>query len=210
MHLNDIILENSLWNLLIRFFLNLFVLYILIGVIYYKYSKKVEMVFSNILIGIMIFLICSILESIELHIGMALGLFGIFSIIRFRTTTYSVKDITYIFIVIGISIINSQAHIPPPILGAALINISVVLITYLLELYLKNKLLNKFLIIYKKPEMLKPDLNKELLKDLSRQTGQNIEKVKIIKLNIDKGNAQVEVYFKDKRNVQSNNSKKQL
>jgi hypothetical protein len=207
MHINDIILENSLLNLLIRFFLNLVVLYILVGVIYYKFSKKTEMVFSNILIGIMIFLICSILESIELHIGMALGLFGIFSIIRFRTTTYSVKDITYIFIVIGISIINSQAHIPPPILGAALINVSIVFITYMLELYLQKKLLNRLILIYNKPEMLKPDLNKDLLKDLSRHTGQNIEKVKIIELNIDKGNAKVEVYFKDKRNVQSNYGK---
>lgn len=145
----------------------------------------------------MIFLICSILESLELHIGMALGLFAIFAIIRFRTITYSVKDITYVFLIIGISIINSQAQIQPTVIGAILINASVVLITYLLELFLKKKLLNKLIITYNKLELLKPGRNKDLLKDLSAQTGQNIEKVVIQKINIKRGIADIEIYYKD-------------
>jgi Ca2+/Na+ antiporter len=146
--------------------------------------------------GVMIFLISSILGSIEIQIGMALGLFAIFAILRIRTVQYTVKDITYMFVVIGISVINSQANIPPPVLGAILINISVLMFTYLLELFLLKNNLEELTIIYNKPELLKPGLNKELLKDLSRLTGQNIEKVKIIKVNIKKKNAEIEVYFK--------------
>lgn len=149
--------------------------------------------------GVMIFLICSILGSLELQMGMVLGLFAIFSILRFRTVSYSVKDITYVFIIIGISVTNSQANIPPPILGAAIINISIILITYFLELFLQKKSLTKLNLIYNKLEMLKPGLNKDLLKDLSRQTGQNIEKVIIRKVDIGRGNAEIEVYFKDSR-----------
>jgi hypothetical protein len=194
----ELLHNHSLLNLLIRFFLNLFVLYILSGVIYYKFSKKEEYVFSNILMGIMIFLISSILESIEVKMGTAMGLFAVFAILRFRTVTYSVKDITYIFTIIGISVINSQAHISPAILGAVLINLSIIVITYILELYWQRKYLNRFIMIYDKPELLKPGLNKDLLKDLSRQTGQNIEKVLILKMDTKRSNAEIEVYYKEK------------
>jgi hypothetical protein len=149
------------------------------------------------MMGLMIFLICAILGTIDLKVGTALGLFAIFAIIRFRTVQYTVKDMTYVFIIIGISVINSQANIPPPILGAIVINISILLITYLLELFLLKKSLNKLVITYNKPELLKPGNNNELLKDLSRYTGQNIEKVTIKKLNIKKGNAEVEVYYRN-------------
>ena len=148
--------------------------------------------------GIMIFLICSILESIEVKMGTAMGLFAVFAILRFRTVTYTVKDITYIFVVIGVSVINSQAHIAPVVLGAIMINASVILITYILELYWQKKYLNKFIVVYDKPELLKPGLNKDLLKDLSRQTGQNIEKVVILKMDTKRGNAEIEVYYKEK------------
>jgi hypothetical protein len=198
MNLESLLLDKSLWNILVRFFINLGVLFILIRVIYYRFSKKEEYVFSNILMGNMIFLISSILGSVDLKMGLALGLFAIFAIIRFRTIQYSVRDITYVFVIIGISIINSQANIPPPILGAVIINLSVILITYVLELFLQKKGLSKLTIIYNKPELLKPGLNKDLLKDLSRHTGQNIEKVIIQKINIKKGNSELDVYFKEK------------
>ena len=198
MNVDTLLLDNSLWNLLIRFFINLGVLFILVGVIYYKFSKKEEYLFSFILMGVMIFLICSILGSVELQMGMALGMFAIFAILRFRTISYSVKDITYVFIIIGISVTNSQANIPPPVFGAVIVNFSIILITYLLELFLQKKSSSSLIIIYNKPELLKPGFNNDLLKDLSRQTGQKIEKVKIQKVNIRRGNARLEVYFKDK------------
>lgn len=198
MNIDTFILDHSLWNLLLRYFINLAVLFVLIRVIYYKFSRKEEYIFSFILLGNMIFLICSILESTDLQVGTALGLFALFAIIRFRTIQYSVKDITYVFILIGISVINSQAHIPPPVLGAVLINFSVILMTYLLELFLQKRSLSRLTMIYNKPELLKPGHNKDLLKDLSRHTGQNIERVKIRRFNTRKGNAEIEVYFKDK------------
>jgi hypothetical protein len=150
------------------------------------------------MMGIMIFLICSILETLKLQMGMALGLFAIFAILRFRTVNFSAKEMTYIFTIIGISVINSQAHIPPPIVGALLINSIVILTTYLLEIYLHKKSLNSFLIVYNKLKLLNPDFNQDLLDDLSRHTGQKIVKVKIRKMNVGKGNAELEIYFKDK------------
>jgi hypothetical protein len=197
MHIDTLLQDNSFLNLLTRFIINLLVLFILVRVIYYRFSKKEEYLFSYILMGLMIFLICSILGTIDLKVGTALGLFAIFAIIRFRTVQYSVKDMTYVFVIIGISVINSQANIPPPILGAIVINVSILLITYLLELFLLAKSLNKLRITYNKLELLKPDRKDDLLKDLSGYTGQKIEKVTIKRLNIKKGNAEVEAYFKN-------------
>lgn len=200
MDVNSFVQDTTLWSILIRFFVNLLVLYILVVLVYYRFSKKEEFLFSYILIGVMIFLICGILGTLDLQMGLALGLFAIFAIIRFRTIQYSVKDITYVFLVIGISVINSQANIPPPVIGAVIINISVILITLSLELFLQKKSLSKLDIIYSKAELLKPGNRKELLKDLSHQTGHDIVKVVIQRINIKRGNAEIEVYFKDNLN----------
>jgi hypothetical protein len=198
MDINSMLLDNSIWNLLIRFFINLIVLFILVRLIYYKYSRKEEYLFSYFLMGVMIFLICAILGTLDLKVGTALGLFAIFAIIRFRTVQYSVKDITYVFIIIGISVINSQANIPPPILGAVVINVSILLITIILEMFLQKKSLNKLRITYNNLDLLKPGRKIELMADLSLHTGQNIEKVLIREINIGRCNAELDVYFKEK------------
>jgi hypothetical protein len=198
MSLESFALQNTIWSILVRFAINLAVLFVLIRLIYYRYSKKEEYLFSFFLMGIVIFLICSILETVEIQMGMALGLFAIFAILRFRTVNYSVKDMTYIFTVIGISVINSQANIPPPIVGAAVINSAILLTTFLLELFLEKKALNSLRIIYYKPELLLPGSKSQLLEDLSRETGQNIEKVTIEKIDLGKHYADINVFFKEK------------
>jgi len=190
-------MNNSLWNLLIRFGVNLGVLFILVFVIYYRYSKKEEYLFSYFLMGVMIFLICSVLGSTNINMGMALGIFAIFAIIRFRTVQFSVKDITYVFIIIGISVVNSQANIPPFIIGAIIVNVSVLLLTFLLEIYLQKKTRTTYKVIYKNLELLRAGRYKELLADLSVQTGQNIEKAVIQKVNLKSKNAELEIYYKD-------------
>jgi hypothetical protein len=197
MDINLLLQNNTIWNIMTRLLINLTVLFILVRVIYYRFSKKEEYLFSYFLMGIMIFLICAILGTIELKMGTALGLFAIFAIIRFRTVQYSVKDMTYVFIIIGISVINSQANIPPPVFGAIIINASILLITYILEIYLWKKSLNRLKISYYDLELLKPGRKNDLLKDLSNHTGQNIEKVIIKEINIGRGNAELEVFFRE-------------
>jgi len=197
MELNSFLLNHSLWNLLIRFFLNLLVLYVLIGLVYYRYSKKAEYLFSFVIMGVMIFLICSVLGTIDLQVGLAVGLFAVFAILRFRTVLYTVKDITYVFVIIGISVINSQANIPPPIIGAVVINLSIILLVYFFELFLQKKILKMALVSYDKIEYLKPELKKELLNDLSLQTGLQVERAVILEIDIRKRNAELEIYFRE-------------
>ena len=197
MSFETIALDNSLLSIMIRFSFNLLVLIILIRFIYYKFTKKAEYLFSYLLMGIIIFLLCSLLGTVDIHLGMALGLFAIFAILRFRTVNYTTKDMTYIFTVIGVSVINSQANIPPPLAGALIVNSIIILAAFLLELFLRKNGMSSVIIVYNKPALLNPDIREELLKELSTQTGLKIEKVRVRKIDIGKGNAELEAYFRE-------------
>lgn len=198
MSFETIALDNTLLSIMIRFFFNLLVLIILIRFIYYKFTKKAEYLFSFLLMGIIIFLLCSLLGTVDIHLGMALGLFAIFAILRFRTVNYTTKDMTYIFTVIGVSVINSQANVPPPVAGALIINSIIISAAFLLELFLRKNALTPVLLVYNKPELLNPGFREELLKELSTQTGLNIEKIRIRKIDIAKGIAELQAYFREK------------
>ena len=198
MELTTVLLDQSLTGIMIRFFFNLFILFVLIRLIYYRFEKKEEYVFSFFMIGIIIFLLTSLLGTVNIQLGMALGLFAIFAILRFRTVNYTAKDMTYVFTVIGVSVVNSLANIPPPVLGAIIVN-SVILITaLLLELFLKNKALTQVTILYYRIQLLGPDRRNELLKDLSGSTGLNVQKVRIRKIDLGKNSAELEVFFMEK------------
>ena len=195
----SLVFEVPLVNILVRFSINMLVIFVLVRLIYYRFSDKAEYLFSFILMGIIIFFVCSILKTVDIQLGMALGLFAIFSILRFRTVTYTVKDITYFFTVIGISVINSLANIPPPVIGAVLVNAIILLAAYILEKNYQKNVHDSLILIYNKPEMLAPTLRKELLQDLSAITGQDVHSVKIHKINVGNGNAEVEVFFDDRK-----------
>lgn len=198
MELTTVLLDHSLTGIMIRFFFNLFILFVLIRLIYYRFEKKEEYVFSFFMIGIIIFLLTSLLGTVNIQLGMALGLFAILAILRFRTVNYTAKDMTYVFTVIGVSVVNSLANIPPPVLGAIIVN-SVILITaLLLELFLKNKALTQVTILYYRIQLLGPDRRNELLKDLSGSTGLNVQKVRIRKIDLGKNSAELEVFFMEK------------
>jgi phosphoglycerol transferase MdoB-like AlkP superfamily enzyme len=196
MSLDSLSVDHTLVSLLIRFFVNLFVLIILIRVIYYRYSRKDEFLFSFLILGIIIFLIVSLLETIEVQMGMALGLFAIFAILRFRTKDLTVKEMTYIFTTIGVSVINSQAHIPPPILGAIVINSLIISAVFFLEVYLHGRATSSITVSYSNLDLLAPDRMNELLTDLSLQTRQDVKKVNILEIDIRKGSADLEVFYK--------------
>lgn len=198
MSITALAVENSLLSVFVRFLINLAIIFILIRIIYYRFSKKEENVFSFFLMGIVIFMLVSLLENVEVQIGIALGLFALFAIIRFRTVNMSAKDMTYFFTTIGISIINSQADLQPPVLGAVLVNSIILITALLLEIFMQGKTLNSFTLNYNNHDLLKPELRKELLNDLSLKTGHKIEKIKIEKMNIEKGSAELTIWFKEK------------
>jgi hypothetical protein len=188
---------STVWGIMLRFVMNLVFLIILIRILYFRYSKKENFMFTFFLIGITVFFICSMLKDIKIEIGMGLGLFAIFSILRFRTRNFSVKDMAYTFTTIGISVINSVNMTGFPIIGFIIINLLIVLSVFILEEHLKKNMFSKYSIFYDNLELLKPGNNHKLIKDIAAKTGQNIIKIKIRYIDFKRDIAQLEIYFKE-------------
>jgi len=189
--------SQTVWGILIRFALNLISLLILIRILYFKYSKKEKFMFTYFLIGIIVFFICALLKDIGMGLGLGFGLFAIFSILRFRTRNFSVKDMAYIFTTIGISVINSMSMQEVPIFGYLIINLIIIVSVFILEEHLMKNNFSKYSVSYDNLDLLKPGSNNKLIKDLSARTGHPILRVKIRNIDLKRDVAQLDVFFKE-------------
>jgi hypothetical protein len=185
------------WGIIARFLINLVFLFVLVKLVYYRYSKKAEYLFSLMLMGIMIFFIGSMLKTVFMELGMAIGLFAIFTILRLRTRSFTMKDMAYIFTTIGISFINSLKLVGFPMLGVLIINIIIISSAYVLEVYMLKIQTESHEIIYENLEMLKSDKKQKLLKDLALLTGREIISYKIQRVDYKRCHAVLEVFYKE-------------
>ena len=184
-------------GIMIRFVINLIFLFILVKLVYYRYSRKEMFLFAFFLMGIMIFFIGSILNAVFLEIGMAVGLFAIFTILRLRTTNVSIKDMAYMFTTIGLSVINSLKLVGFPLLGIIIINLIIIGSAYLLEEFLVKNSSESYTIVYRNLELLRSNKKQRLLKDISELTGKEIIKVKVRRVDHRSETALLDIFFKD-------------
>ncbi len=189
------------WAILSRFVINLIFLFLLIKVVYFRYSKKVNYVFSFFLMGIVIFFIGAMLKivfaSAYAQIGMAIGLFAIFTILRLRTVNFNIKDMAYVFTVIAISAINSLEWVGFPLMGVFVFNIIIILSAFILEEYLSRNKSGRHSIIYGNLELLKPDQKKKLLDDIAQKTGKKITNIRIRNIDFKKEVAELDIYYSE-------------
>ena len=185
------------WGIMIRFCINLVFLYLLIRVVYFRYSKKEIFMFTFFLMGIMIFFIGAMLNAVFIEIGMAVWLFAIFTILRLRTRNVGVKDMAYMFTTIGISVINSLKLVGFPLLGVLIINTIIISSAYLLERFLLKNISETHTIIYENLDLLRSGKKQKLLKDISELTGKDILRIKIKKVDYKSGVAFLDIYYKD-------------
>ena len=184
-------------GIMIRFVINLIFLFCLIKLVYYKYSRNEMFLFAFFLMGIMIFFIGSILNSVFLEIGMAVGLFAIFTILRLRTTNVSIKDMAYMFTTIGLSVINSLKMAGFPLLGVIIINLIVIVSAYFLEEFLVRNSSESYSIVYRNLEMLRSNKKQKLLKDLSELTGKEVINVTVRRVDYRAEIALLDIFYKE-------------
>lgn len=180
-----------------RFGINLFFLIVLIRGVYFRYTKKEKFLFTFFLMGIVVFFITSMLKSVLIEFGMAVGLFAIFTILRFRTRNFSLKDMSYIFTVIGISVINSLKLVGFPVLGVIIINIIIVISAIILERFSLNNKTVTYSIVYENLELLKTAKMQKLIKEISELTGKPVTRVKIRKVDYRDRVAVLDVFYKE-------------
>jgi len=183
-------------ELVMRFALNTAVILILIRWLYYSTTKRKDYLFTYILIASIVFLLCFLLESVKLQIGFALGLFAIFGIIRYRTNAIPIKEMTYLFLVIGISVINSLTSTSTTLVDLLFTNLVIVFITFGLEKLWLLKHESSKIILYEKINLIRPENRKELLNDLSERTGiTKINRIEIGRIDFLKDTCELTIFY---------------
>lgn len=182
---------------LIRFCLNLLTLFVLVRLLYYEYRNEgvPEYMFAFFLLGIVVFLICTALEMVEVQLGFALGLFALFGILRFRTESIPVREMTYLFLVIGVAMINSLVNFADILNGIVLSNTLVIIPAWLLEVFLCKHAYKKKEIVYDRVEdIYESDVFfKQKIEDI---TGYEIRKLRVNKIDMTRGVAMITIYYK--------------
>ena len=190
----------ALLILMIRFSFNLLVVGIIVRGLYYTLARKKNYLFSFMLIGVVVFLVCFLLDKLGIGLAFALGLFAIFGIIRYRTNPIPIKEMTYLFVVIGISVINGLTTQNVSYLELVFTNIMVILTVYVVERVWLMKNEAKKVIDYEKIELIHPDKRVELIEDLKQRTGLPINRVEIGRMNFLRDTVRLLVYYPEIRN----------
>lgn len=185
-------------ELLVRFGINLVVIIVLVRWLYYSVSRRKDYLFTYVLISNVVFFLCYLLENVTLQIGFALGLFAIFGIIRYRTNPMPIKEMTYLFLVIGVSVINALTA-GTSIYEILFANFAVLFITFGLEKVWLLRHTSSKSIVYEKINLIVPEKYDEMLADLRQRTGiRDIKKVEIGSINFLKDTCRMIIYYDDK------------
>ncbi len=182
-------------ELVVRFSFNILVLVVLVRVLYYTITQRKDYLFTYLSIGTIVFLLCFLLENVKLQIGFALGLFAIFGIIRYRTNTIAIREMTYLFMVIGISVVNALANKKISYVELVFANVMVLLITYILEKRVLLRQLIRKTIIYENIELVKVGKEDELKRDLELRTGLKIERIEVIRIDYMRDIARLNIMY---------------
>jgi len=179
-----------------RLFVNSISIFILIRFIYYPKNSQSEHLFTFFQIGLIIFFIASILENVKLDFGFALVLFAVFNIIRFRTESVKMKEMTYLFIIIGLSMINALMEYKiSDWVGLVFSNLIIIGSAYFLEGYKPRKLMMKKHLTFRPSGLYILNSKKLLIEEIKKQTNIDVYKVDISKINAVKGEVTVWIYF---------------
>ena len=184
----------GLWKLLILFGINLLVCWIITHFFYYRKSRRRDYYFTYMLFSTAIFFILYQLQNMKIEVGIALGLFGIFSMIRYRTEQLPIREMTYLFVLIGISIING-AGMASSYASFIAVNLLFIALVWVLEAIGMSSRKAQKIITYEKIELIRPDRHKELLADLKERTGLNIINVQVGSINFLKDTAFLKITY---------------
>jgi len=191
----DVFISEEFWPTVIRFFYNFGIVFFIARIVYYRVSHRADYFFTYLLVSSIVFIICNLLDAVSFQIGFALGLFAIFGIIRYRTTPIPIREMTYLFIIIGISVKNALITAEVSLFQALFADSIIILITWAAQGFLlRNKLIRKT-IAYNNMDLIKPERYDELLQDLSGESGFPIEKAEIGRVDYIKRQARIRIYF---------------
>ena len=193
-------LSSDFGAMLVRLFICIVVNMIIVDRLYYKKSRRRDFYFTFMLISIaiffLVFFMIFVLEDMKAKtsIGIGIGLFGIFSILRYRTDAMPVREMTYLFVIISLSVVNAIAA-SVSIVELLITNFIVVVAISICESRLKIE--PSKLVQYDRIELIKPEKRKELKSDIEQRLGLSVKRIEVGAVDLLRDMAVLRVYYKD-------------
>jgi hypothetical protein len=186
--------SGDLLEMILRFLFNSFFIWIIIHKLYFPKSRRIDYYFTFSIISVSIFFLIFLLGSVKIKVGFALGLFAIFGIIRYRTESMSVREMTYLFVIIALSVINALAVTITPF------ELLVTNLIFVVSIAIGEKLpgikhLSDKLVKYDRIDLIVPERRAELIEDLNKRLGLNVEKVEVGGVDFLRDTAMLKVYY---------------
>ena len=203
--------SQSMVELMIRFFLNLLVCWVLVQFFYYKKSRRRDYYFTFMVFSSAMLMLLYIMGNVEVGVGLTLGLFAIFGVIRYRTETVPIREMTYLFVIIALAAMNGLAPLyklvgsvtanphyelsTGNVVITVLSNLLVVLLICILESGRMLKHTSTKLVLYDRIDMIVPERRAELIADLEKRIGIKIDNVEVGHVDFLKDSAFIKVYY---------------
>lgn len=191
---------SAFYILIFRFLFNFLTTFIVIRFLYYPHSRRKDYFFIYMLFSVVVFLVCYSLWQVSVGVGFALGLFAIFGILRYRTDTIPIKEMTYLFLIVGISVINSLSDKAISYAELIFANFVLIVVTWYLEKIWMQKKEDFTDIRYEKIELIHPARRAELIEDIKARTGLNVYRVSIDRINFMRDTAKIRIFYRHEKN----------
>ncbi len=188
---------NASINFLLDFAFNLSVTFIIVRFIYYPARRNKDYVFSFFALNTVIFFVLNLLSSIDLSVGLGFGLFAIFSVLRYRTKPIPVREMTYLFVIIALPVLNSILMCKNGFLELSAANVVIILVLYVAEKGWGFDYESRKSITYEKIDLITPDKRHLLLQDLHQRTGLEIKRCEIGRIDFLKDSAEIKIYYNE-------------
>jgi len=188
--------DDDFYKMIFRFLINIFFLTALIKYSYYKFSKKAEYLFTFYLVGTIVFFLCFTLKKYEIDLGLALGLFAIFGILRYKTEPLKVREMTYLFVVIGLSLVNALSNKKMSYIEIIAANTTIVAMAYYLDLYWSRQKTYTKDILYESLEHIRPEHHELLKTELEHKLGFEILSISLGQIDFKAETVKIKIRYK--------------
>ena len=188
---------DTIIEILLSFGFNFLVVIAIVRGIYYPKTKDRDYIFTFLAFNTIIFFVLRLLSSIDLSVGFGFGLFAIFSVLRYRTKPIPIREMTYLFVIIALPVMNSILINENGFEQLLIANLLIILVLYAIEQGWGFQFVSRKRITYEKIDLIQPENHQLLLEDLRQRTGLPVTGFEIGSINLLRDTAKIDVFYKE-------------
>jgi hypothetical protein len=193
-------LDGTLGLYIAGFLLNFLAAFLVVRLVYYPRGQSNNFIFAFLAFDMVIYLIMGLFSSIELSIGAGFGLFALFSILRYRTETVPIREMTYLFVMAAMPILNSVLWESAEYGKLLLVDLLIILVLWILDReWGFDRKLAQMNVVYEKIELIKRERKEEMLRDLCERTGLPVQDFEVENINFLRDIAEIKITYSTRR-----------